>query len=77
MTNHRFVLDSEGYVVDTSKSNFRALRVQYCDCAPCDTSENSLRESMLFSCLHDLVDKFLVNNNPVKHNPYGGAIVSR
>jgi hypothetical protein len=67
MTNHRFVLDSEEYVVDTSNSNPRVLHYFIYD-----TGENSLRESVLFRRLNEFVDKLLVNNNPVKKSSYGG-----
>ncbi len=68
MKNHRFVLDSEEYVVDTSNSNPRVSH--YC---VYDTSEKALRESVLIHRLNEFVDKLLVNNNPVKQNPYGGS----
>jgi len=57
MTNNRFLLDSDGSVVDTCKSNFRSHRVRYCE--PCDTTESSLRETVLFDRLMELVDKLL------------------
>jgi hypothetical protein len=67
MTKHRFVLDSEEYVVDTSNSNPRVSHYFIYD-----TSEKALRESVLFCRLNEFVDELLVNNNPVKQNPYGG-----
>lgn len=66
MTNHRFVLDREDYVVDTSNSNSKVpIYVAY------DTSEKSLRESVLIRRVNEFVDKLLVNNNPIKHIPFG------
>jgi hypothetical protein len=60
MTNHRFVLDRANYVVDTSNSNSKVHHF-----AVDDTSENSLRESVVFRRVNEFVDKMLVNNNPL------------
>ncbi len=66
MTNHRFVLDQEEYVVDTSNSNPRVPHF-----AMYDTSEKSLRESVLLRRVNEFVDKLLVNNNPFEDDPFG------
>jgi hypothetical protein len=61
MTNHRFVLDSEEYVLDTSNSNPKVHHY-----AVYDTSEKSLREAVLIRRVNEFVDKLLVNNQPFK-----------
>jgi hypothetical protein len=66
MTNHRFELDQEEWVVDTSNSNPRVLHF-----AAYDTSETSLRESVVFRLVNEFVDKLLVNNNPLVAGPSG------
>jgi hypothetical protein len=66
MTNHRFVIDAEGYVTDTSHSNPKVRHFAFDD-----TSEKSLRESVLIRRVNEFVDKLLVNNNPFKQIPYG------
>lgn len=66
MSNSRFVLDREGNVIDTANSN-RAV-THY---AVYDTSEKALRESVLIRSLDGLVDKLLVNNQPLVHGPWG------
>jgi hypothetical protein len=69
MTNQRFVLNSEGYVVD--KSNSKVSHYFRYETNEGDTSENPLREDMLFAQLCELVDKLLVNNNAVKQTRSG------
>jgi hypothetical protein len=66
MTNHRFVLDREEYVVDTSNSNPKVPIF-----TPYETSENSLRENVLLRRINEFVDKLLVNNNPFEDDPFG------
>jgi hypothetical protein len=66
MTNHRFVVDREDYVVDTSNSNPKVpIFTVY------DTREKSLRESVLFRRVNEFVDKLLVNNNPLEDCLFG------
>jgi len=66
MTNHRFELDREEYVVDTSSSHPRVPHW-----AVYDTSEKSLRESLVIRRVNEFVDKLLVNNNPFEDDPFG------
>jgi hypothetical protein len=66
MANHRFVLDSKEYVVDTSNSNPKVPIF-----TPYETSEKSLRESVLLRRVNEFVDKLLVNNNPFVDDPFG------
>ena len=66
MTNHRFVVDREDYVVDTSNSGPKVpIFTVY------DTREKSLRESVLFRRVNEFVNKLLVNNNPLEDCPFG------
>jgi hypothetical protein len=66
MANHRFVLDSGEYIVDTSNSN---PKVHYS--AVYDTSEKSLREAVLIRRVNEFVDKLLVNNQRFEVDPSG------
>jgi hypothetical protein len=66
MTNQRFALDSEEYVVDTTNSNPKVHRY-----AVYDASEKSLREAVLIRRVSEFVDKLLVNNRPFEVLPSG------
>lgn len=66
MANHRFVLDPEDYVVDTFNSHPRVPHW-----AVYDTSEKSLRESVVIRRVKEFVDKLLVNNQPFVEGPWG------
>jgi hypothetical protein len=66
MANQRFLLDPVGHVIDTYNSNAKVHHY-----AVYDTSEKSLRESVVIRRVSQLVDKLLVNNQPLVEGPGG------